>query len=289
MSVRVTRQPNVVEYSDQHWSLRCERDSRTLLCAATGTACVELIAALIETVHESPSAIVLRFDVSAVTSVDPAFRKALQQLSEAAGDKIEELVVYAESSLVAMPFNLVQHEWGAKLRIHRSKASFAGTAPTGVSGPTLHELASATVVVIKGQTIDVRQWPLLQSIGPETLNVEMVRESMDWIERYCAFRAEPYASILDMRKVRGMPSDVRRYINDRANHGQKNNAAAHRYSVANAMVFASPVMKIFLNAMFMVFKPHQAQRVFTNVEDAMEWARQYLPNATAERKVANGG
>jgi hypothetical protein len=139
----------------------------------------------------------------------------------------------------------------------------------------MNDNSEQKITQIDGIKLDLSSWPVIV-IAPENgLTVEKILEFLEVYSDIIRSRSERFATLVDLRKCANLPPRQRRILTD----GMKRNKQFNmQYCVGTAMVFNSTIIRGVLTALFWIFKPEHATKVFKNFEEAMSWAQhQFQP------------
>jgi hypothetical protein len=114
-------------------------------------------------------------------------------------------------------------------------------------------------------------WPILILKTSDTL--EESRHALDVVEEIYETHQEPYAIVLDASDGRKPSAAERNMQNDfRVEHQEY----VRKYCRGSALVCNSAIIRGVANAMFWFKKPDTVTKVFTDMDEAMAWARSLL-------------
>jgi hypothetical protein len=121
------------------------------------------------------------------------------------------------------------------------------------------------------KTVITDQWPIIILLTSEDL--EQAKEALDVVEEMYQTHQEPYVTVLDARDGK-RPSAVERNLQNEFR--VKHEAHVRQYCRGSALVCNSEIIKGVATAMFWFKKPDTVTKVFTDMDQAMDWARSRL-------------
>jgi hypothetical protein len=120
-------------------------------------------------------------------------------------------------------------------------------------------------------TVVTDQWPIL--ILLPSSNLDEAKHSLAVVEELYETRQDPYVTVLDAREGQ-RPSAVERNLQNAFR--VKHEAHVRRYCRGSALVCNSEIIKGVATAMFWFKKPDTITKVFTDIDEALAWARSRL-------------
>ena len=121
------------------------------------------------------------------------------------------------------------------------------------------------------KTVIMDDWPIL--ILRTSENLEESKHALDVVEEIYTTHQEPYAIVLDARDGRKPTAVERNMQND---FRVKHEDYVKKYCRGSALVTNSSIIKGVATAMFWFKKPDTVTKVFTEMDEAMEWVRSLL-------------
>lgn len=129
-------------------------------------------------------------------------------------------------------------------------------------------------------SVDTTRWPLLivTQHAPTLTDAERM-EALEDTERALGTDRGKYAVIHDSRLAGPLTPTQRAMI---AEYSKRHDARTRARCVCNAFVFDSLVMRGALTAIMWLKPPVVESKVFSNLEDAITWARTKIEEARSE-------
>jgi hypothetical protein len=115
------------------------------------------------------------------------------------------------------------------------------------------------------------QWPIMILLPSDS--VDEGKHSLEVVEEMYQTHSEPYVLVLDAREGK-RPSAVERNL--QTEFRIKHETHVRRYCRGSALVCNSEIIRGVATAMFWLKKPDTVTKAFTNIDEAMTWARSRL-------------
>jgi hypothetical protein len=125
----------------------------------------------------------------------------------------------------------------------------------------------------KDTNVDVGMWPILIIKEADSDDPGIVERSLSVVEELYETKKEPYVTVIDGRAGR-RPSPAQRYL--QTEFRRKYEDHVKQYSRGTAIVTKSEILKAVVSAMFWLKAPDNVAKMFTDMESAIEWARDRL-------------
>jgi hypothetical protein len=106
-----------------------------------------------------------------------------------------------------------------------------------------------------------------------SIDLDQAKIALEVVEEMYQTHQEPYVTVLDARDGK-RPSAVERNLQNEFR--VKHEAHVRQYCRGSALVCNSEIIKGVATAMFWFKKPDTETKVFTNMDEAMAWARSRL-------------
>jgi hypothetical protein len=125
--------------------------------------------------------------------------------------------------------------------------------------------------------IDTTRWPIMIiTVLSPSIRDDCLRKSLSVAISMLAERGGPYSLVLDNRLVNYLPAMQRKMIADSmALRAER----ARSLCRGMALVMVSPLVKGLLTAIFWLRQPVIPTRVFTQLDEALVWAREVHSSA----------
>ncbi len=124
-----------------------------------------------------------------------------------------------------------------------------------------------------GTNVDIDMWPILIIRAGETDDADIVERSLEVVEKQYLTKKEPYVTVLDGRNGR-RPSPAQRYL--QVEFRRKHQDHVKQYSRGTAIVCKSEVLRAVATAMYWIKAPDNVTKMFTDMDEAIDWARERL-------------
>ncbi len=121
--------------------------------------------------------------------------------------------------------------------------------------------------------LDIGRWPVPVVTPEGVVSDEELSAFFDQYSGMLRVKREPYSIVIDLRRSADMPAKQRKTLTD---YMKKQELVAGMYCAGTALVFESSIMRAILTAIFWIKQPPQEVRVFTNLQEAEDWAREVL-------------
>jgi hypothetical protein len=125
----------------------------------------------------------------------------------------------------------------------------------------------------KDTNVDLDQWPILIIRSGEVEDVGIAERTLAVVEKLYQTKKEPYVTVLDGSNGK-RPTAAQRYL--QVEFRRKHEDHVKQYSRGTAIVCKSEILRAVATAMFWIKPPDNAAKMFTDMDDAIDWARARL-------------
>jgi hypothetical protein len=125
----------------------------------------------------------------------------------------------------------------------------------------------------KGTNVETDMWPILIIRAGEIEDVGITERTLEVVEKLYQTKKESFVTVLDASNgVR--PSPAQRYV--QVEFRRKHEDHIKQYSRGTAIVCKSEILRAVATAMYWIKAPDNVTKMFTDLDDAIEWARDQL-------------
>ena len=122
-------------------------------------------------------------------------------------------------------------------------------------------------------SIDASRWPILVIRIVENDELEFLQRSFDAVAELYKTKKEPYVTVIDASSSH-RPSPAHRYL--QTEFRREHEAHVRKYCRGTAIVVKSEIIKAVVTAIFWIKPPDTKTKFFTDMDNAMAWARERL-------------
>ena len=125
-------------------------------------------------------------------------------------------------------------------------------------------------MVVENKSLDIDTWPILVARLTDPGDISGLENDLALVEDLFIAKKESYVTIIDARNGE-RPSPAQRYL--QTEFRRKHEDHIKQYSRGTAIVVNSEILKAVARAMFWIKAPDNVTKMFTDMDEAIEWAQ----------------